>query len=64
MAKRGRSTKLSFGYLAATGPFERLPVCPCDRGDGPAPTAEDRFLCRTTGGPCLKDGRIEMANDK
>jgi hypothetical protein len=41
MAKRGRPTKLSFGYLAATGPMSVPDVDWGGRFDGPETVSDD-----------------------
>lgn len=33
-------------------PFERLPVCSCDKGSGPPPTKLQRLECKMRRGPC------------
>jgi hypothetical protein len=33
-------------------PFERLPVCSCDSGNGSPPSKQRMLECRLSGGPC------------
>jgi|HubBroStandDraft_6_1064221.scaffolds.fasta_scaffold00175_43 hypothetical protein len=33
-------------------PFERVPVCACDPGVGPAPSKQQQLECKLRGGQC------------
>lgn len=47
-------------------PFERVPVCDCDKGKGPPPSRSQQLRCRLSGGPCSPtyDGNQTMTNDR
>lgn len=38
--------------VVANLPFDRLPMCSCDPGNGDPPTRLKKLECRARGGPC------------
>ena len=40
-------------------PWERVPVCACDKGVGPPPTKQQMMECKIRNGPCREGAEQE-----
>jgi len=48
--------------IPVNDPWERVPMCGCDPGHGPAPTKLKMLECKLRGGPCQKSNKPDIPN--